>query len=39
MAFQKEALLANCSRLLVSATVSGDPNIIQIAYDVSLLGR
>ncbi|KAI5243561.1 Oviduct-Specific Glycoprotein [Manis pentadactyla] len=32
-------MLAKCSRLLVSATVSGDPNIIQIAYDVSLLGR
>uniref|UniRef100_A0A8C2UZ29 Oviduct-specific glycoprotein n=1 Tax=Chinchilla lanigera TaxID=34839 RepID=A0A8C2UZ29_CHILA len=38
-AFQKEALLTNRPRLLLSAAVSGVPHIIQISYDVHLLGR
>ncbi|XP_063111707.1 oviduct-specific glycoprotein [Cavia porcellus] len=38
-AFQKEALLTNRPRLLLSAAVSGVPHIIQISYDVYLLGR
>ncbi|XP_010604348.1 oviduct-specific glycoprotein [Fukomys damarensis] len=38
-AFQKEALLTNRPRLLLSAAVSGVPHIVQISYDVRLLGR
>ncbi|VTJ89368.1 Hypothetical predicted protein [Marmota monax] len=38
-AFQKEALLTNRPRLLLSAAVSGAPHIIQTSYDVNLLGR
>ncbi|KAM5160753.1 oviduct-specific glycoprotein [Callospermophilus lateralis] len=38
-AFQKEALLTNRPRLLLSAAVSGVPHIIQTSYDVNLLGR
>uniref|UniRef100_A0A8D2DBQ2 Oviduct-specific glycoprotein n=1 Tax=Sciurus vulgaris TaxID=55149 RepID=A0A8D2DBQ2_SCIVU len=39
VAFQKEALLTKRPRLLLSAAVSGAPNIIQTSYDVPLLGR
>lgn len=39
LAFQKEAQLTMCPRLLLSAAVSGDPQIIQTAYDVPRLGR
>uniref|UniRef100_A0A452UDG5 Oviduct-specific glycoprotein n=1 Tax=Ursus maritimus TaxID=29073 RepID=A0A452UDG5_URSMA len=38
-AFRKEALRAGRPRLLLSAAVSGDPHIIQTAYDVRSLGR
>ncbi|XP_004401389.1 PREDICTED: oviduct-specific glycoprotein [Odobenus rosmarus divergens] len=38
-AFQQEATLTMRPRLLLSAAVSGDPHIIQTAYDVRLLGR
>ncbi|KAM5295181.1 oviduct-specific glycoprotein [Glossophaga mutica] len=38
-AFQKEAQLTSRPRLLLSAAVSGDPNVIQTAYDVPHLGR
>ncbi|KAM6168280.1 oviduct-specific glycoprotein [Erethizon dorsatum] len=38
-AFQKEALLTNRPRLLLSAAVSGVPHIVQISYNVHLLGR
>ncbi|XP_034497583.1 oviduct-specific glycoprotein [Ailuropoda melanoleuca] len=37
--FQKEALRTRRPRLLLSAAVSGDPYIIQTAYDVRSLGR
>nr|KAF6304869.1 oviductal glycoprotein 1 [Pipistrellus kuhlii] len=39
LAFEKEAQLTTCPRLLLSAAVSGDPQIIQTAYDVPCLGR
>ncbi|XP_015419016.1 PREDICTED: oviduct-specific glycoprotein, partial [Myotis davidii] len=39
LAFQQEAQLTMCPRLLLSAAVSGDPQIIQMAYDVPHLGR
>lgn len=39
LAFQEEAQLTLRPRLLLSAAVSGDPNIIQTAYDVPRLGR
>ncbi|XP_072622544.1 oviduct-specific glycoprotein isoform X1 [Vulpes vulpes] len=38
-AFQNEVKLDMRPRLLLSAAVSGDPHIIQIAYDVHLLGK
>ncbi|XP_037008287.2 oviduct-specific glycoprotein [Artibeus jamaicensis] len=38
-AFQKEAQLTFRPRLLLSAAVSGDPQVIQKAYDVRSLGR
>lgn len=38
-AFQNEVKLDTRPRLLLSAAVSGDPYIIQIAYDVHLLGK
>ncbi|KAL1772526.1 oviduct-specific glycoprotein [Sigmodon hispidus] len=38
-AFEKEAMLTQRPRLLLSAAVSGIPNIIQTSYDVQLLGR
>ncbi|XP_051021892.1 oviduct-specific glycoprotein [Acomys russatus] len=38
-AFEKEALLTQQPRLLLSAAVSGIPSIIQTSYDVHLLGR
>ncbi|XP_036894689.1 oviduct-specific glycoprotein [Sturnira hondurensis] len=38
-AFQKEAQLTLRPRLLLSAAVSGDPHIIQRAYNVPHLGR
>ncbi|XP_054420765.1 oviduct-specific glycoprotein [Pteronotus mesoamericanus] len=38
-AFQKEAQLTVRPRLLLSAAVSGDPHVIQTAYDVPRLGR
>ncbi|NP_001268266.1 oviduct-specific glycoprotein precursor [Mesocricetus auratus] len=38
-AFEKEALLTQRPRLLLSAAVSGIPYIIQTSYDVHLLGR
>lgn len=38
LAFQKEAQFTMCPRLLLSAAVSGDPQIIQMAYDVPRLG-
>ena len=38
-AFRKEAQLTMRPRLLLSAAVSGDPRVIQKAYDVHLLGR
>ncbi|EPQ03821.1 Oviduct-specific glycoprotein [Myotis brandtii] len=39
LAFQQETQLTMCPRLLLSAAVSGDPQIIQTAYDVPHLGR
>eukprot|EP00069_Balaena_mysticetus_P010625 bmy_20749T0 len=39
LAFRKEAQLTMRPRLLLSAAVSGDPRVIQKAYDVHLLGR
>ncbi|TKC46926.1 hypothetical protein EI555_012005, partial [Monodon monoceros] len=39
LAFRKEARLTVRPRLLLSAAVSGDPRVIQKAYDVHLLGR
>ncbi|XP_066897813.1 oviduct-specific glycoprotein isoform X4 [Kogia breviceps] len=39
LAFRKEAQLTIRPRLLLSAAVSGDPRVIQKAYDVHLLGR
>ncbi|XP_041504605.1 oviduct-specific glycoprotein-like [Microtus oregoni] len=38
-AFEKEALLTQRPRLLLSAAVSGVPYIIQTSYDVRFLGR
>nr|XP_021514454.1 oviduct-specific glycoprotein isoform X1 [Meriones unguiculatus] len=38
-AFEKEALLTQQPRLLLSAAVSGIPHIIQTSYDVRFLGR
>ncbi|XP_060057870.1 oviduct-specific glycoprotein isoform X1 [Erinaceus europaeus] len=38
-AFQKESLVISRPRLLLSAAVSGDPKIIEKAYDVPNLGR
>uniref|UniRef100_A0A8C6D5T6 Oviduct-specific glycoprotein n=1 Tax=Moschus moschiferus TaxID=68415 RepID=A0A8C6D5T6_MOSMO len=38
-AFKNEAQLTMCPRLLLSAAVSGDPHVIQKAYDAHLLGR
>ncbi|XP_057649331.1 oviduct-specific glycoprotein isoform X2 [Chionomys nivalis] len=38
-AFEKEALLTQRPRLLLSAAVSGIPYIIQTSYDVRFLGR
>ncbi|XP_036200541.1 oviduct-specific glycoprotein isoform X2 [Myotis myotis] len=39
LAFQQEAQRTVCPRLLLSAAVSGDPQIIQTAYHVPQLGR
>ncbi|XP_044604855.2 oviduct-specific glycoprotein, partial [Equus asinus] len=39
VAFRKEARLTIRPRLLLSAAVSGDPDIVQTAYDACRLGR
>ena len=38
-AFKNEAQLTMRPRLLLSAAVSGDPHVVQKAYEARLLGR